>query len=107
MTGGSARLRARDLARLGELVRNRGAQVLPASWIDACLTEHEVAGPDRGYGYLFWHERFAGHDAWLMSGNGGNKVIVLDPLEAVIVVTATNYGRRGCTSRAARSSSAT
>ncbi|NCQ50183.1 MAG: hypothetical protein GW800_15065, partial [Sphingomonadales bacterium] len=30
---------------------------------------------------------------WYMSGNGGNKIVILPELDAVIVVTATNYNK--------------
>jgi hypothetical protein len=34
-----------------------------------------------------------------MGGNGGNAIVTFRELDAVVVVTRTNYNTRGCTSR--------
>lgn len=103
MTGGGAMLTSQDLARLGQLLLNRGRwednQVLPATWVDLMLTKHRKANDRQSYGLQLWHEDFAcgarSVDVWYMGGNGGNKVAVLPDLAAVIVITATLYGTAG------------
>ncbi|MEM8983310.1 MAG: serine hydrolase [Pseudomonadota bacterium] len=102
-TGGGTRLSSRALLAVGELLRNNGrhgdATVLPAAWVDEMLTEHVQANERQHYGYQIWHENFACGDGtvsgWYLAGNGGNKVVIVDELDATIVVTATLYGTRG------------
>jgi hypothetical protein len=54
---------------------------------------------EQSYGYLFWtrqyHTRCGAVTAWFMGGNGGNVVAMLEQLDAVVVVTRTNYNTRG------------
>lgn len=103
MTGGGLRLRTRDFATVMEMMRNggahRGVQVVPAAYVAKAWTVQRDAFPDQDYGYLFWHRTYRStcgtHEAWYMGGNGGNAVVAVPTLEAVIVVTRTNYGQRG------------
>lgn len=99
--GGGLGLRSRDLLKLGQLYLDGGAyegkQLVPAEWVKASLTPH-VSVPDQDdteYGYLWWNQVFAvsgvRHEAWMMSGTGGNKVVLLRDLDAVVVITTTNY----------------
>ena len=62
------------------------------------MTNYFVDSPDQtAYGLLFWNQKYSVYDktyeAFLCSGNGGNKIIVLNDLPLVIVVTATAYGQ--------------
>jgi CubicO group peptidase (beta-lactamase class C family) len=103
MTGGGLRLRTRDLAKLGRMMLDHGAaggvQVVPAGFVAAALTAHREALQDQEYGYLFWRHHYqtpcGAVTGWQMSGNGGNVVVMLAELDAVIVVTRTNYSTRG------------
>jgi len=105
MTGGMLRLRTRDLATIGWMVRARGRhgdrQVVPRAFVDAALTVHRRTRPSlkADYGYLFWHRtyrtRCGEFPAWYMSGNGGNAVAIVDGLDAVIVVTRQHYNQGG------------
>lgn len=99
MTGGMLRLRTRDLAAIAWLMRSggthRGKQIVPKRFVDAALTVRRHAFRDQDYGYLFWHRvyhtRCGDFPAWFMSGNGGNLVAIIEPLDAVIVVTREHY----------------
>ena len=101
--GGGLALRSRDLLALGRLYLDggkwRGRQILPADWVKASTTPKvSVPGMERTeYGYLWWvRELDAGKrplHAWLMSGAGGNAVIVVPSLRLVTVITSTNFGR--------------
>ncbi len=103
MTGGGLRLQARDLAKLGMLVLHEGKwggqQVLPASWIQAATSSHVRANENQTYGYQFWRRAWktscGAIDAPYMSGNGGNAIVILPELDAVVAVTRQHYGQRG------------
>ncbi|PUZ29000.1 serine hydrolase [Chitinophaga parva] len=102
-TAGGLGLRSLDLARFGQLYKNRGnwqgRQIIPASWVKASFQKRAVlpTGPQEYYGYLFWNKTFRvnGKDAetFYSSGNGGNKIFVFTNQPLVIVITATAYGR--------------
>ncbi|PHR20865.1 MAG: serine hydrolase [Sphingopyxis sp.] len=97
-SGGQLEIRARDLVPLGRLVLNggiyEGTRLVPAAWIDEMLIPHVRATGIDDYGYLWWLRAFRSAErsvtGWYMSGNGGNKVVILPELDAVIVMTATN-----------------
>ena len=101
-TGGQLSLRARDFAAIGRLMLDRGLhdgeQIVSLDWLREMFTPRRQATPTDAYGYLWWmrHFRSAGtpYDAIYMSGNGGNKVVLLPALDAVVVILSTNYNRR-------------
>lgn len=101
--GGGLGLRSRDLLKLGQLLldggRWKGRQVLPAGWVKAMTTPRANAGEGRGdYGYLTWLPTYEvsgkRYGAYAMNGSGGNKVVVVPELRAVVVVTTENFGVR-------------
>ncbi len=102
MGGGGTGYRSRDLAKLGQLVldqgRWNGKQVVSREWIAAMTTVHAQAREDADYGYLLWRFHYdvdgTRHDAWAMSGNGGNYVLVLPADRLVVVITRTRYNQR-------------
>ena len=102
-TGGGTRLRSRDLAKLGLLVldggRWQGRQVVPEKWVETSTAAHVQATDSDTYGYLWWRRDFeaGGREfpAFYMSGNGGNKVVVVPSAKLVAVITSTNYNTRG------------
>ncbi|MEO1713791.1 MAG: serine hydrolase, partial [Bacteroidota bacterium] len=101
-TAGGLGMRARDLAKFGQLYQNggrwQGQQVLPQSWVNESLQKHFVLPFDGlSYGYLFWHKSYqVGEKTYLVfacSGNGGNKVFVFTEIPVVVVVTARAYNQ--------------
>jgi CubicO group peptidase (beta-lactamase class C family) len=96
--GGGLGLRSRDLLKLGQLYldqgRWNGQRVLSASYVAAATTPHAQARADADYGYLIWLQTFNGHKAWVMSGTGGNKVVIVPDLALVTVITTTNFDVR-------------
>ncbi|HEU0155242.1 MAG TPA: serine hydrolase [Stellaceae bacterium] len=97
-------LRPRDLAKIGQLILNRGLwdgrRVVSASWIEAMTAPH-IALPSRfspaadAYGYLWWLGRSAikGREiGWVGGlGHGGQRLYVVPSLDLVVAVTAGNY----------------
>lgn len=101
--GGGLGLRSRDLLKLGQMMldggRWNGRQVLPEAWVEAMTTPRASVGEDRGdYGYLTWLPSYTvkgqSYPAWAMNGSGGNKVVIVPALQAVVVVTTGNYNVR-------------
>lgn len=97
-TGGHLRMRTRDFAKIGELVRTggqwRGRQVISASWIEAATSPH-VRLDEHEYGYLWWLDDVPSatgpHRVVFASGNGGQTLFVVPDLDLVVAFTGHNY----------------
>jgi CubicO group peptidase (beta-lactamase class C family) len=87
-------LRARDLLRLGVNYLRGGEGVVPSEWVNSSITPHVRIDDEAEYGYLWWLRSFAGRHSYFMTGTGGNRMHVFPELEAVAVITTTNFGRR-------------
>jgi CubicO group peptidase (beta-lactamase class C family) len=102
-TGGGTRFRSRDLLKLGQLYldggRWHGRQVVPEAWVAASTAAHVQATETDTYGYLWWRRDFTAGErkfpTFYMSGNGGNKVVVVPSAKLVAVITSTLYNTRG------------
>jgi CubicO group peptidase (beta-lactamase class C family) len=93
------RMRPRDLAKIGQLMLQRGAwngaQIVPASWI-AEATAPQINGSGLYfYGYQFWLGRSMIDKRqvdWAAgNGNGGQRVYVVPAFDLVVVVNAGHY----------------
>ena len=97
MTGGGLALRSRDLLKLVQLYldggRWAGRAVIPGDWVDRSLRPRASVREGVDYGYLWWLPTLAGHRAFMMTGNGGQKIVGFPDLDIAIAVTTTNYGR--------------
>jgi CubicO group peptidase (beta-lactamase class C family) len=97
------RMTPRDLARIGQLILNRGEwegrRVVPAAWLDASFAPHVSCDEFRRYGY-FWYSgdfqygtppnRPIAH--WIGAfGYGGQRLFVMPGLDMVIAMTSGNY----------------
>ena len=102
---GNLSLTARDLAKIGEMVRGeglyRGRRVVSARWIrDALAPKVSIADSDpyaESYGY-FWYSKVQQINGTAIpvsfaSGNGGNKIYVIPSRHMVVAVTSSAYGR--------------
>lgn len=58
-------LTPRELAKFGLLYLHggnwHGAQLVPAAWVEASMTDQVNAGAPYSYGYNFWLRDIAGH----------------------------------------------
>ncbi|KAF2333538.1 serine hydrolase domain-containing protein [Flavobacterium ginsenosidimutans] len=101
-TAGGLGLETLGLAKYGQLYQNKGKwkgkQLLSSSWVKKTFTNYFPEDQNlSGYGYLFWREKFEiegkSYEAYLCSGNGGNKVYIFQNLPLVIVLTSTAYNQ--------------
>jgi CubicO group peptidase (beta-lactamase class C family) len=97
------RLRPRDLAKIGQLVLQRGRwgeqEMIPGSWLQEATTAQAQPDQVRRYGYQWWLGSSPFGDAqtpWVAGfGNGGQRLFIVPELELVVVVTAGNYDKPG------------
>jgi CubicO group peptidase (beta-lactamase class C family) len=98
-TGGGLRLASRDLLKIAQLYLDggkwNGARVLDEEWVRASTRPQARIDDKTEYGYLWWLKSFAGVPAFLMNGNGGNKVLAFPSLELAVAITSTNFNTRG------------
>ena len=102
-TGGGLRLSSRDLLKIAQLYLNggswQGQRIVDESWVRVSTQPHARIDNETEYGYLWWLKSFKSggksYPAFFMSGNGGNKVVVLPSLDLAAVITSTNYNTRG------------
>jgi CubicO group peptidase (beta-lactamase class C family) len=102
-TGGGLEMRSRDLLKLAELYLDggtwRGKRVVSESWVKRSVLPHARSDDKNEYGYLWWLRSFSANGktwpTWFMSGNGGNKVVVVPDLRLVAVLSSVNYNTKG------------
>lgn len=102
-SGGHLRIRPADLHRIGMLVLAQGrwqeTQVVPASWIEKMTTPHtDVPGRPQRYGYLWWLDNtkmptLPSTRLWMAWGNGGNFLVVMPEIRAVVTFTGTRFNQ--------------
>ena len=96
--GAGLYIRPRDMAKIGALVLQLGMSgtrsVISRDWIRAAVEEHIVAfgsanGPRPiGYGYLWWLPTGGSHHYIMAEGYGGQFILIVPDLDAVVVATA-------------------
>jgi CubicO group peptidase (beta-lactamase class C family) len=102
-TGGGLRLTSRNLLKLGQLYLDgglwQGRQLLNSDWIKASTQPHARVDETTEYGYFWWiktfHSSSRNYRGFFMSGNGGNKVVIIPDLDLVAVITSTNFNTHG------------
>jgi CubicO group peptidase (beta-lactamase class C family) len=100
--GGGLRLTPRDMAKLGQLYvdggRWQGKQLLSARYVAEATAAHAGLSEPDDYGLGFWRTSFrvgqVDYPAFYASGNGGQLIIGLPSLRAVVVFTSGNYANR-------------
>jgi len=103
---GNLFLTARDFARIGEMVLDRGVyggrQVVSAHWVDESLKPRvDISASDpfaSGYGYYWYSQTHEVDDrpaeVFFASGNGGNKIYVIPDRAMVVSIMSRAYGQR-------------
>ncbi len=96
--GAGLALCARDLARIGQLVLQKGVsgstQVVPSAWVANELAVHWTPNGSLGplnhlqYGYLFWLASARGHSVAFAWGYRGQFIFLVPDLHLVIVATS-------------------
>ena len=93
------RLRPRDLARLGQVVLDRGRwgerQVVPADWLAESFEARAEVGGGLEYGYQWWLGRLRAAGArWVAGfGNGGQRLAIFPGFDLAVVVMAGRYNQ--------------
>ena len=96
---GGLRLRARDLAKIGQLVLDHGVwqgrQIVRPEWIAESTAPHINGEGIFFYGYLWWLGRFLvgrREIRWIAGvGNGGQRLYIVPRLDLVVAVNAGAY----------------
>jgi len=96
---GGLRLRPRDLAKIGQLILQRGSwngtQVVSSAWIDAATAPHIMGDFLFFYGYQFWLGRSLvnGHEVkWTAAvGLGGQRLYIIPELDMVVALNSGMY----------------
>jgi CubicO group peptidase (beta-lactamase class C family) len=88
------RLRPRDLAKIGQLVLDRGRwngrQVVPAAWLEESFKPRASVEDGLAYGYQWWLGQSP--EPWIAGfGNGGQRLSVIPGRDLVVVIMAGNY----------------
>ena len=101
-TAGGLQLSARDFAKFGQLYSNnglwKGKKVLDQSFVEqSCDAVYQTTVEGNQYGLLWWIKAYQvdGEEVSVCyaSGNGGNKIFVLQDYPVVVSVTASAYGK--------------
>ncbi|MGB8012323.1 MAG: serine hydrolase [Terriglobales bacterium] len=102
-TGGGLRMTSRDLLKIAQLYLNggewQGKRIVSEAWVQRSTAPHARVDENTEYGYLWWLKSFKSgeksYPGFFMSGNGGNKVVVIPSLDMTVVITSTNYNTHG------------
>jgi CubicO group peptidase (beta-lactamase class C family) len=94
-TDGGLHLRARDMAKLGQLYLNggmwRGTSIVSQSWVQESVREQIITEGQPNYGFQWWCGDFQYADrsafTFFASGHGGQKIYVFPDLDLVVVLT--------------------
>lgn len=93
--GNNMAMRSRDMVKIGQLMMDMGVyegeQIVPAKWILDSVkpVTGRRAGMDN-YGYLWFRRTSDDIDMVYAFGNGGQYIMILPALEAVITITTQN-----------------
>jgi CubicO group peptidase (beta-lactamase class C family) len=102
-------MKSRDMAKIGLLVLNKGywngEQIVPEEWIDISTQPHVAETEFFDYGYQWWYRSKRNtpwwenpvlggkeeNDMFHARGYGGQYIMIIEDMNMVIVVTASDY----------------
>jgi CubicO group peptidase (beta-lactamase class C family) len=97
------RLRPRDMAKIGQLVLDKGMwngrQIVSQEWIDVSTSAHVTGVDDTyesiGYAYQWWTDHMKAGDrdiSWIAAqGYGGQRLYIVPAYDLVVAITAGHY----------------
>ena len=101
MGGNNMALSPQDLLKIGQMLMNDGVwenqQIISPGWIkDSFQTYTHSNYNPYGYGYQWWNKETAGYTTFFAWGHGGQYIMMIPELDAVVVMTSsvTNASRR-------------
>lgn len=93
--GNDMLLTPRQMLQIGELYLRRGrageTAVVPEKWIETSIVPRGRSGwSGQRYGYGWWVRELAGYDAYYAWGFGGQYIVVVPEIKAVVVATSSS-----------------
>ncbi len=91
---GDLQLRPRDMARIGQLMLQRGRwderQIVPTAWIDSSLMARAMPNQNENYGFGWWLSRRV-PTLFEAIGRGGQRISVVPAKNVVVVMTGGGF----------------
>jgi len=95
MGGNNMALRTEALFKIGRMVMDmgvyKGNQIVSSNWIVESFKVYTRSNFNPyDYGYLWWRRKTAGYEVAFAWGNGGQYILMIPELDAVIAITSDN-----------------
>lgn len=101
MGGNNMALKPNDLLKIGQMLIDdgmwKGEQIISKEWITDSFKTYTYSNYNPyGYGYQWWNKETAGYTTFFAWGHGGQYIMMIPELDAVVVMTSsvTNASRR-------------
>lgn len=101
MGGNNMALKPSDLLKVGQMLIDdgvwEGQQIISKDWITDSFKTYTFSNYNPyGYGYQWWNKETAGYTTFFAWGHGGQYIMMIPELDAVVVMTSsvTNASRR-------------
>jgi CubicO group peptidase (beta-lactamase class C family) len=106
IAAGNLLIRARDMAKLGQLYLNKGIwngkRIISNNWVSKATSPLFSTGlgensSHESYGFFWWHHNFKVknevHPVSFASGNGGQKIYIVSSKDMIVVIQSKAYGK--------------
>lgn len=93
------RMRASDLAKIGQMILDKGQwngqQIVPEAWLQTSFEPQAELQDDLGYARHWWVGNRRNGDRWIAGfGNGGQRLFIFPSSDLTVVIYAGNYNQR-------------